>query len=92
MEQKPTPQIPIEIPTPPPPPPVAATTPTTTATARHSAVARVRALGVATGFVKARDASQRGARQSTRGYLLDAGFDSPDAAGAPCAFPGDAVG
>ena len=28
-------------------------TPTTTATARHSAVARVRALGVATGFVKA---------------------------------------
>ena len=46
----------------------------------------------ATGFVKARDASQRGVRQSTRGYLLDAGFDSPDAAGAPCAFPGDAVG
>ena len=46
----------------------------------------------ATGFVKARDATQRGARQSTRGYLLDAGFDSPDAAGAPCAFPGDAVG
>ena len=24
--------------------------------------------------------------------FLDAGFDSPDAAGAPCAFPGDAVG